>query len=162
MVKLASAALMLVLATTVANAQQNPSGTQSAPNGQAVQILTTLPAEAMTITHWYKQSVYDPNDNKIGEVMDVLVDKQGKVDALIVGVGGFLGIGEKDVAVPFTAVQFKTKDNNKWWPVMNASKDALKNAPGFKYDRNSMAWIPENAPATTGGPATPAPRPGAR
>ena len=48
----------------------------------------------MTITHWYKQNVYDPADNKIGEVMDVLVDREGRVTTLIVGAGGFLGMGE--------------------------------------------------------------------
>jgi sporulation protein YlmC with PRC-barrel domain len=131
------------------------------PTGNA-QILTTLPADANTITHWYKQSVYDPSDNKIGEIMDLLVSKEGKIEAMIIGVGGFLGMGEKDVAVPFNAVQFKTKDNNKWYPVMNATKDSLKNAPGFKYDRTTTMWVPENAPATTGGPAAPAPRPNAR
>jgi sporulation protein YlmC with PRC-barrel domain len=65
---------------------------------------TALPTEAMTDTDWYKQNVYDPNENKIGDIKDVLVDKSGKVVALIVGVGGFLGAGEKDVAVPFEAV----------------------------------------------------------
>jgi hypothetical protein len=35
---------------------------------------------------------------------------------------------------------------------MNSTKDALKSAPGFKYDRNAMTWLPENAPATTGSP----------
>jgi hypothetical protein len=93
--------------------------------------------------------------NKIGEVRDVLVDRDGKVHALIVGVGGFLGVGEKDVAVAFNAVQFKTKDSNKWYPVMNTTKDALKSAPGLKYDRTAMTWVPENA--TTGGPMVPAP-----
>src|ERR1700730_6697898 len=85
----------------------------------------------------------------------------GKIAAFIVGVGGFLGMGEKDVVVPFNAVQFKTKDNNKWYPVMNTTKDALKNAPGYKYDHTAMTWIPENSPATTGSP-TPAPRSNAR
>ena len=37
--------------------------------------------------------------------------------------------------------------------MMNSSKDALKNAKGFKYDRNAMTWIPEEAAATTGSPA---------
>jgi hypothetical protein len=115
----------------------------------------------MTVTHWYKQSVYDPSDAKIGEIMDALVDRDGKIAVLIVGVGGFLGMGEKDVAVPFNAVQFKTKDNNKWYPVMNTTKDALKNASGYKYN-TAMRWMPENAPATTGTPATPSPRPNAR
>jgi len=104
----------------------------------------------VTVTHWYKQNVYDPSDNKIGEIMDVLVDRGGKATALIVGVGGFLGMGEKDVAVPFDAVHVTTKDNNKYYLVMNATKDALKGAKGFKYDRNAMTWTPEDAPATTG------------
>src|ERR1700732_3732541 len=81
-----------------------------------------IPANSFTVTDWYKQSVYDPKDAKIGEVMDVLVDKSGKVTSLIVGVGGFLGAGEKDVAVPFQDVNATTK-NNKMHLVMNATKD---------------------------------------
>jgi len=152
MLKIASAALLIALTSTVAGAQtaQQRSATNAGP---AAPILTSIPAESATVTHWYKQSVYDPQDNKIGEVMDVLLDKSGKTTAMIVGVGGFLGIGEKDVAVPFNAIQTTTKDNNKWYLVMNATKDALKNAPGFKYDRNTMTWAPEKA--TTGGPNPP-------
>jgi sporulation protein YlmC with PRC-barrel domain len=135
---------------------------QQARNGPAANILASIPAKAMTVTHWYKQSVYDPSDAKVGEIMDVLVEHDGKIAVLIVGVGGFLGVGEKDVAVPFNAVQFKTKDNNKWYPVMNTTKDALKNARGYKYDHTAMTWMPGNAPATTGTPATPSPRPNAR
>jgi hypothetical protein len=49
--------------------------------------------------------VLGPNNEKVGDVNDVLFDRQGKVDAYIVGVGGFLGIGEKDVALEPTAFQ---------------------------------------------------------
>ena len=141
-------------ATTVASAQ----APQNAPRqaGPPAPVLATIPANSMTVTHWYKQNVYDPADNKIGEIMDVLVDREGKATALIVGVGGFLGAGEKDVAVPFNAVRATTKDNNKWYLVMNSTKDALKSAKGFKYDRTSMTWMPEDAPATTGQPGAPA------
>jgi sporulation protein YlmC with PRC-barrel domain len=142
MLKTAVLTLALAFSATLANAQtsQSPSTTAT----PSVQVLTNLPANAATITHWYKQSVYDPSDAKIGDIQDVLVDKDdGKVVALIVAVGGFLGAGEKDVAVPFKAVQFKTKDNNKWYAVMNATKDSLKTAPGFKYDRNATAWVVE-------------------
>jgi sporulation protein YlmC with PRC-barrel domain len=106
-------------------------------------MMTTMPTDSVTVTDWYKQSVYDPNNNKIGEVMDVLVDKSGKVTSLIVGVGGFLGVDKKDVAVPFDAVHVTSKDNNKWYLVMNTTKDELKSAPGFKYDRNSTTWMPD-------------------
>jgi uncharacterized protein YrrD len=88
--------------------------------------------------------VYDSSDNKIGEVSDVLVDRDGRVTAMIVSVGGFLGMGEKDVAVPFNAVRATQKDNSTYL-VMNATKDALKNAPGYKYDKTSTSWVPSNS-----------------
>ena len=135
------AALLVVFATATASAQAPQQAPQ--PSGSAAQILASIPANSVTITHWYKQNVYDPSDNKIGEIMDVLVDRAGKATALIIGVGGFLGMGEKDVAVPFDAVQVTSKDNNKWYLVMNSSKEALKSAKGFKYDRNAMTWMPE-------------------
>jgi sporulation protein YlmC with PRC-barrel domain len=125
------------------------------PSTSAAQTMTSIPADSVTVTHWYKQNVYDPSDGKIGEIMDVLVDHDGKVTTMIVGIGGFLGAGEKDVAVPFNAVQVKTKDNNRWYLVMNATKDQLKNAKGYKYDRNAMTWIPEDSAATTGSGANP-------
>jgi sporulation protein YlmC with PRC-barrel domain len=152
--------LLFALITSAASAQApQPSPAPQTPSGAGAQIMTSIPPNNMTVTHWYKQNVYDPNDNKIGEIMDVLVDREGKIAALIVGAGGFLGLGEKDVAVPFNAVQVTSKNNNKWYLVMNTTKDALKNAKGFKYDRNAMTWMPEDAPATTGTPASPPPSP---
>jgi sporulation protein YlmC with PRC-barrel domain len=111
MAKLASTLVLFALATTAANAQAPQSPPRQAV--PAAQILATVPANSVTMIHWYKQNVYDPGDNKIGEIMDVLVDREGKATALIIGVGGFLGMGEKDVAVPFNAVHAMTKDNNK-------------------------------------------------
>jgi len=107
----------------------------------AATINRTIPAKSYTVTDWYKQNVYDPKDAKIGEIMDVLVDKSGRVTSLIVGVGGFVGAGEKDVSVPFDAVHITTKNNNKWYLVMNATKDELKSAPGFTYDKDSTTWL---------------------
>ena len=147
MARLAYTSILIALVATCANAQA-----QQQRGGSAAQIMSSVPANGETITHWYKQNVYDPQDNKIGEVMDVLVDREGKATALIIGVGGFLGAGEKDVAVPFNAVQMTNKNNNKWYLVMNATKDALKNAKGFKYDRGEMKWVPEEGSATTGAP----------
>ena len=149
---LAYTALLLALATPLAGAQA-----QQRQGGQAAQALSSIPANSLTATVWHKQNVYDPGDNKIGEIMDVLVDREGKISTLIVGVGGFLGMGEKDVAVPFKAVQLTSKDNNKFYLVMNATKDALKAAKGLKYDRNATTWMAEDAPATTGSPTPPRP-----
>ena len=94
------------------------------------------------MTNWYKQNVYDPSDNKVGDVKDVLLSQDGKVSALIISVGGFLGMGEKDVAVPFNAVKHTSKDG-KVYLTLDTTKDALKAAPGLKYDRSTTSWVPE-------------------
>ena len=104
-------------------------------------MLTTVP-ESVTVTDYYKQNVYDPSDKKIGEIKDVLIGSDGKVVAFIIEVGGFIGAGAKDVAVPFTDVK-GTKKNDKWYLTMNADKDELKNAPGLTYDRSTTRWVPE-------------------
>jgi hypothetical protein len=57
------------------------------------------------VTEYYKQNVYDTSDNSIGEVSDVLLDKDGHVAAVIVSVGGFLGLGTKYVSVPLNALR---------------------------------------------------------
>lgn len=87
---------------TSAYAQQTTTGVGSPA---AAQTLPSVPTNATTVTNWYKQNVYDPSDNKIGEIADVLIDKGGKIEVFMVSVGGFLGVGEKDVAVPFSAIQ---------------------------------------------------------
>ena len=103
-------------------------------------IMSTVPSSSLTVTDWYKQDVYDHNNSKIGSIDDVLVGSNGQIDAVIVGVGGFLGAGEKDVAVNFSDIQKTTKDN-KVYLTMDTTKDALKSAPGFKYDKTKNTWV---------------------
>ena len=51
-------------------------------------------------------NIYGPDNRKVGDINDVLVDQSGKITHVVVGVGGFLGIGEKNVAIPFDKVNF--------------------------------------------------------
>jgi sporulation protein YlmC with PRC-barrel domain len=104
-------------------------------------LMNNVPAAGVTVSEFYKQSVYDAHDNKIGDVNDVLLDKNGQVSAVILGVGGFLGIGEKDVAVPFNAIQVTEKNGDRYL-IMDASKQALQSATGYTYDRTKRAWVP--------------------
>jgi sporulation protein YlmC with PRC-barrel domain len=126
----------VLIASTAAFAQPTSPG--------RAEIMSSVPNNSATVADWYKQNVYDPSDNKIGEIMDVLVSSEGRATALIIGVGGFLGAGEKDVAVPFSAVKHTMKDK-KIYLTMDTTKDALKAAPGFKYDRERTTWVPDTA-----------------
>jgi sporulation protein YlmC with PRC-barrel domain len=108
----------------------------------AATTMSAAPSDSWTVTNYYKQDVYDPHQSKVGAVDDVLLDKAGKVTGLVIGVGGFLGAGEKDVIVPFTAVKTEKK-NDKWYLTLDETKDDLKSAPGFSYDKASTTWVPE-------------------
>ncbi len=106
-------------------------------------VMNSVPSSSRTVTDWYKQPVYDKSDNKIGSIDDVLVDPNGQINAVIVGVGGVIG-SEKDVAVKFDAIKPTTK-NDKVYLTMDTTQDALKSAPGFKYDKNKTVWVPDNS-----------------
>src|ERR1700693_4227535 len=159
--KLAIAAAIAATAISAAYAQEATTTGVGSPIGS--QVLTAIPQDAMTVMNFYKQNVYDPSDVKIGEINDVLVDKEGKLVAFIIGIGGFLGVDQKDVAVPFNSIRatWRTdlgrpdpdaalpfnpsraiRRDGEWWLTMNATKESLKNAPGYKYDAVKATWVP--------------------
>jgi sporulation protein YlmC with PRC-barrel domain len=82
----------------------------------------------------YKANVYNNSKHKIGEVTDLVLDDDGNVMTAVIGVGGFLGAGQKDVAVPFKDLKISSR-HGKDWLVLNRTKDDLKNAPA--YDKTS-------------------------
>lgn len=86
------------------------------------------------------------NADNVGSVDDLLIGNNGAVDSVIVSVGGFLGIGEKDVAIPYNTVKWAAKSNERWL-VINANADDLKAKPSF--DRKSYDMAPENSASAT-------------
>jgi PRC-barrel domain len=85
----------LASAAVVALPLAVPFGFTPASSATNEQAITSLPSGALPISDYYNQSVYDNQDNKVGDVNDLLVDKDGRIGAAIVGVGGFLGAGER-------------------------------------------------------------------
>ncbi len=80
-------------------------------------------------------TVYGPDNASIGDINDVLIANDGKINAVVIGVGGFLGVGEKDVAVPFEKLSVTRKSDSSSIDkvTVSYSKDELKNAPKFAY-----------------------------
>ena len=96
------------------------------------------------------------DDKKIGDVSDILFDKDGKIEAYVVGVGGFLGIGAKDVAIAPSAFQVVAGDKSKNESDklrLSMTKDELKQAANFE---------PYKAPSSTTGMGATGSRPCAR
>jgi sporulation protein YlmC with PRC-barrel domain len=138
MIRFTSAAAIVVLMSMAPTAQSAPSKVEPA------RFMPTMPADATTVTNYYKQSVYDPSNNKVGDILDLMVEKDGRITAAMVGVGGFLGVGEKNVAIPFDALTVSQK-NNQWHLTLNTTKDALKSAPGFTYVRATAIWVSDKS-----------------
>jgi sporulation protein YlmC with PRC-barrel domain len=99
--------------------------------------------------------VYNDKNEKIGDISDVILDRTGKVEAVIIGVGGFLGIGQRDVGVPFTALRFEmeTQGAGASGGGGDASRSAAaqnNNAGGAPRD-SSAGGATDTAPGTAAG-----------
>jgi hypothetical protein len=80
-------------------------------------------------------NVVNQKDETVGEITDLAI-KNHEVDALILSVGGFLGMGEHYVAVSPSSVNVRYDSKaDKWLASMNTTKEALKAAPEFKYPK---------------------------
>jgi sporulation protein YlmC with PRC-barrel domain len=78
-------------------------------------------------------NVYNANDEKIGDINDLILGPDGQINSAVIGVGGFLGMGEKLVAVPFSDLKFGRDANGNIRVSRSSTKEALEKAPDFKY-----------------------------
>jgi hypothetical protein len=107
--------------------------------------------------------VVGSDNQKIGDVSDILFDKSGKIEAYIVSVGGFLGMGSKHVALAPSAFEVMPGDpnsatNNAPKLKISMTKDQLKDAPAFEEYKAPRATTGTGAPGggagrPAGGPA---------
>ena len=122
-------------------------------------------------------NVYNSNNEKIGDIAELINDASGKVNIVVIGVGGFLGVGESNVGVPWNQVKFimeprpasaaststtrtttgagapaetATITKNREYPdhaVVNMTKDQLKALPAFKYLSDASSTTTRTSPA---------------
>jgi sporulation protein YlmC with PRC-barrel domain len=169
---LACVILAMLFASGAATGQSDPSG---AATSQGVDV---TPGATIVAGHFVRASrphqwraskligldVYGSEDEKVGEIVEILIDKDGN-EVVVLGIGGFLGIARREIAIPFTAVDWrfgapprpksadtsnpapsttaetgarKTIDNTRRgypdFAFVAATKDSLKAAPEFTYE----------------------------
>ena len=96
------------------------------------QFLKEQTADEMLASSIIGKPAVNSQDETIGSVNDLVTDRSGKIIAALIGVGGFLGIGEKDVAVRFEDLKLTRDENNDTKVVLNVSKETLASAPDYK------------------------------
>ena len=125
------AASLAVLASPVL-AQDTKTTTGTAP---AEAKFSTVGKDEMFSSKLKGLNITNQKDETVGEITDIAM-KGNQVDALILSVGGFLGMGEHYVAVSPSSVSIRhDAKNDKWLATMNTTKEALKAAPEFKYPK---------------------------
>ena len=110
----------------------DPSTSATAPKGDK---MTTGEISASELLN---ENVVNAANESVGDVNDVILDANGKVASIIVGVGGFLGMGEKDVALSFDKLTFARDTDNGLVVSSDATKESLQAAPAYvKPDKRS-------------------------
>lgn len=122
--------------------------------------LTEQSTDQISADDYIGTTVYNSNNESIGEINDLILQKNGGIVAAVIGVGGFLGIGEKNVAVPMSNIMVSQNETGSDLKLTTSeTSDTLKNAPEFKTldEQNMNAATPSTTdPATGSTPATPA------
>ena len=142
MKRLFTAASVAALVAIPALAQDNtmpgttttlPKTTMSpAPSEQKHSAVDAVAAGDISANDLINKSVKNAANESIGDINDLRIDNSGKIAAVIVGVGGFLGMGEKDVALPFNELAFGRDENGKLVVTAKVSKESLQAAPEWK------------------------------
>ena len=96
--------------------------------------------------------VNNEGGERIGDINEVVLSRDGKVAAVILGVGGFLGMGEREVAVKLESLRLTQDANNNTVVAISATKDSLKAAPEWR-------WSGESGTSTVGKGTPPAEKP---
>lgn len=103
--------------------------------------LTQQSSTQISANDFIGQSVHTAGDEAIGDINDLIIEEKGGIVAAVIGVGGFLGVGEKDVAVPMDKITV-THDTarNEVRLTTTETAESLKAAPEFKpLDRTTTS-----------------------
>lgn len=98
----------------------------------ALQFITQQPANEWLARVFLGALVQNTTGENVGDINDLIFDPSGRITTVVIGVGGFLGMGEKDVAVPYGSLTFKADKDGARVIVVPATKEALLAAPTFK------------------------------
>ncbi|TFL13056.1 PRC-barrel domain containing protein [Pusillimonas caeni] len=94
------------------------------------------------------KSVYNENDEKVGDIKDLVMSSDGKVTHVILGVGGFVGVGEHPVAIPYEEI----KESGDKLTLQGYTKDQLKEMPAYEYPKEEPAPAPASSPTSPSAP----------
>ena len=110
----------------------------------APKFLSKQESTDMLASNLIGQAVVNSQDESIGDINDLVTDEGGKVVAVLVGTGGFLGLGEKDVALGYEDLRFVRDENGNIKVIANVTRETLASAPDYETLAEQKVTVGEN------------------
>jgi sporulation protein YlmC with PRC-barrel domain len=124
-----------------------PKSAEATPSGAP--FLTKQESSDWLVGNLIGKSVVNADNESIGDVNDLVTDQNGKIIAIVVGAGGFLGIGEKDVAIRFEDVKLARDENNDVKIIADLDKETLASAPDYQTLDEQQVTVGERSDQDT-------------
>jgi sporulation protein YlmC with PRC-barrel domain len=135
---LMTTAIALVAASGAMAAETTAETTTQPMTGEYMQ----GPGEAALASSLIGETVYastEPGAEAVGDIDNLVIADDGTVKAVVIGVGGFLGVGEKSVAVSYESIHWAKDESGNEFAIYEASKESLQEAPEFMVEQTAMA-----------------------
>ena len=140
-----------LLASTLlipAFAQTNPPPASPAPAAQAA--TPKAHGDLWRSSKLIGLNVYNDQNEKLGDISEILLDKSGKVDGVVIGVGGFLGMGQHDIMVEMSKLKFvdepvRTSSSSTTTTTGSASSSTGRPATSATASSTKSKWYPDHA-----------------
>ena len=130
-------------------AQSNPPASAANP-APASTVTTTAPRAQSNLWRSSKLiglNVYNDKNEKLGDINEILLDKSGKVEGVVIGVGGFLGMGQHDIKVEMSKLKFVDEPvkTSSTTTTTSTTTGAANRAPATTTTSNDKKWYPDHA-----------------
>jgi sporulation protein YlmC with PRC-barrel domain len=145
----------------------DPMTSASIPSGEGEIYVLEQSEDQVMANHYIGKAVYNDAQEKVGDIRDLVFSMDGGIEAAVIGVGGFLGLGQKQVAVRFEEIRIiENPETAELELYISANKDQLAEAPEFTTKEDKLAEMRSNDagtevddPANPMAPAAPATQP---
>ena len=143
--------LLASIALVPALAQSNPPASSQPPAATATPAPTTKAQGNLWRASKLKGlNVYNEQNEKLGDISEILIDKSGKVDGIVIGVGGFLGMGQHDIKVEMSKLKFvdepvRTSSTTTNTGTTGTNTRATTTTSSTASSANDRKWYPDHA-----------------
>jgi sporulation protein YlmC with PRC-barrel domain len=144
--------LLASIALVPALAQSNPPASSQPPAATATPSPTATKAQGnlWRASKLKGLNVYNEQNEKLGDISEILIDKSGKVDGIVIGVGGFLGMGQHDIKVEMSKLKFvdepvRTSSTSTSTGTTGTNTRATTTTSSTASSANDHKWYPDHA-----------------